>query len=140
MKGYERLKKTDPQNKKQKDVYRKSLLEIKEKIVHDIKNMTGGKSSESKEPLEEFSGGHGLHMADFATDMYDREFTLGLASNDRELLQKVDKALKRIEEDNYGLCVECQQPISEVRLEAIPYVETCLQCQEKLEQQKKPAH
>ncbi|MFA5260659.1 MAG: TraR/DksA family transcriptional regulator [Candidatus Omnitrophota bacterium] len=127
-------------NKKQKDVYKKILIEIKEKIVHDIKNMTGGKSPESKEIVEELSGGHGLHMADFATDMYDREFTLGLASNDRELLQKVDKALKRIDEDNYGLCVECHQAISDVRLEAIPYVETCLRCQEKIEQNKNPVH
>ncbi|HPB67490.1 MAG TPA: TraR/DksA C4-type zinc finger protein [Candidatus Omnitrophota bacterium] len=126
-------------NKKQKEAYRKMLLEIKEKIVHDIKNMTGGQTPESKEFVEDLSGGHGLHMADFATDMYDREFNLGLASNDRELLRKVDKALKKIEEDTYGLCVECHQPIAEVRLEAIPYVETCLQCQEKLEQQKNPA-
>ena len=126
-------------NKKQKDNYKKSLIAIKENIVHDIKNMTGGNSSDSKELVEELAGGHGLHMADFATDMYDREFNLGLASNDRELLQKVDKALKRIEEDSYGLCVDCQQAIPAARLEAIPYVETCLKCQEKIEQHGKLA-
>ncbi len=122
--------------KRQKDQFKKVLIEIKENILHDIKNMTGS-NGESSEPSEELSGGHGLHMADFATDMYDREFNLGLASNDRELLQKVDNALKRMEDDNYGICVECQEVIPAARLEAIPYVETCLKCQEKLEQQRR---
>lgn len=120
-------------NKKQKDDYRKLLLGIKEDILHDIKNMTAGNSSDSKEAQNETSVGHGLHMADVATDMYDREFTLGLASNDRELLGKVDKALKRMEDETYGQCIHCNKLIPEARLEAIPYVETCLQCQEKLE-------
>jgi DnaK suppressor protein len=77
--------------------------------------------------------GHALHMADVATDMYDREFNLGLASNDRETLARVGEALQRIEEGNYGLCVQCQKAIAPARLKAIPYVETCVKCQEVLE-------
>jgi RNA polymerase-binding protein DksA len=95
--------------------------------------MTTGNGSDSEKGPEEVPVGHGLHMADVATDMYDREFNLGLASNDRELLQKVQKALKRLEEDNYGICTECNHAIPPARLEAIPYVETCLKCQEKIE-------
>jgi RNA polymerase-binding transcription factor DksA len=77
--------------------------------------------------------GHALHMADVATDMYDREFNLGLASNDRETLVRVAEALQRIEEGNYGLCTHCKKPIAPARLKAIPYVETCVKCQEDLE-------
>ena len=77
--------------------------------------------------------GHALHMADVATDMYDREFSLGLVSTDRELLYKVEVALKRIEDNVYGLCTECDKLIPIARLKAIPYAQTCLQCQEKLE-------
>jgi DnaK suppressor protein len=124
-------------NKKGKEEYRKALMGIKEDILHDIKNMIAGHSPNSKEPQNESSVGHGLHMADVATDMYDREFNLGLASNDRELLGKVDKALKRIEDDTFGHCVSCNKVIPDARLEAIPYVETCVQCQEKLESKSK---
>ena len=119
--------------KRRKEQLKKMLLGIKEEITHDLKNMTSGNSPDSKEAPDEASVGHGLHMADVATDMYDREFNLGLASNDRELLQKVDAALKRLQDDNYGKCSECGKEIPSVRLEAIPYVETCLKCQEELE-------
>ena len=119
-------------DKKQLELYKKLLLKIKEEIVHDIKNMNQVNSADSKD----FSGdvaGHALHMADVATDMYDREFNLGLASNDRELLYKVDSALKRVDDKTFGLCIKCKKFISPPRLKAIPYVETCLKCQEELE-------
>lgn len=119
--------------KKQIEQFKDELLKIKEKIVHDIKNMFSAHSPNSPENVNETSGGHGLHMADVATDMYDREFNLNLASNDRELLTKVENALKRLEQQEFGLCVSCKQPISLARLKAIPYTEMCLKCQENME-------
>ena len=120
-------------DKKQTEFFKKQLLKIKDETLHDIKNMISVNSASTKDAVSEGAGQHGMHMADVATDMYDREFTLGLASNDRELLQKIEKALKRIEEKTFGLCSECKKTIREVRLKAIPYVETCLKCQEELE-------
>ena len=119
-------------DKKQSDLYKKLLLKIKDNIVHDIKNMTSAESGSAKESSVDVSS-HALHMADVATDMYDREFNLGLASNDRELLYQIDSALKRISEKNYGVCVGCKKFIAQARLKAIPYTEHCLKCQEKLE-------
>lgn len=121
-------------DQKQKDELKKQLMDIKERIAHDIQNMTSV-NTEGSDAVEE-NAGHGLHMADFATDMYDREFNLGLASNDRELLHKVEKALQRIKEGSYGACLECKGLIAPARLHAIPYVETCLKCQEKIEQRR----
>ena len=118
-------------DKKTLDSYKKILVKMKENLVHDIKNMAS-ESADAEENSKDVSG-HALHMADVATDMYDREFNLGLASNDRELLNKIETALKRIIDQSYGLCIECRKPIAFVRLKAIPYVETCLKCQEKLE-------
>ena len=112
--------------------YKKSLAEIKERIVGEIKQMASDASG-SKEEASQGSSGHALHMADVATDMYDREFSLGLASNDRELLNKVEQALERIAQNVFGLCVDCKKPIAIARLKAIPYAATCLKCQEKLE-------
>lgn len=119
--------------KKHADIYRKLLVKIKDNIVHDIKNMTKAESGGAKDSSVDVSS-HALHMADVATDMYDREFNLGLASNDRELLQRVDTALKRIADRTYGICVQCKKPIAQARLKAIPYTEFCMKCQEQLEQ------
>ena len=112
--------------------YKKILTAIKEKIVSEIKQIASDASTSQKDTTGE-SSGHALHMADVATDMYDREFSLGLASNDRELLSKVDQALARIADSTFGICSECSKPISAARLKALPYTQTCLKCQEKLE-------
>ena len=123
-------------DKKKLEQYQKLLLKLKEDFVYDINNIAqgpnGGADSESRDV-----SGHVQHMADVATDMYDREFNLGLASNEREILYKVDLALKKIKDKRYGICVECGKSITEARLKAIPYAETCLKCQEKIESQKK---
>ena len=117
------------------DSYKKLLIKIKEEFISDIKQMSSANSQSQKDSSGDISG-HALHMADVATDMYDREFNLGLASNDRELLYKVDGALKRIQDNSFGTCLECGKPIAVARLKAIPYVETCVKCQEKIEQKK----
>jgi len=121
-------------DKKKLEVYKKSLLKLKDSFVRDINNMS--KSPGSQDGDSGDVSGHVLHMADVATDMYDREFNLELASNERGVLQKIEQALKRIENQSFGCCVECDKPIPLVRLNAIPYVETCLKCQEKIETDK----
>ena len=119
-------------DKKKLNKYQAVLAELKEKIVNDIKQIAEQASPSERSDAGDVSG-HVMHLADVATDMYDREFSLGLASNDRELLQKIEKALKRIEGGNFGLCEGCQGVISQARLDALPYVDLCLKCQEKKE-------
>jgi RNA polymerase-binding protein DksA len=123
-------------DKKKLENFKKLLLKLKEDFIRDINNISqspnGGVGSESRDV-----SGHVQHMADVATDMYDREFSLGLAANEREVLYKVDLALKKIEDKTYGICSECDKFIPEARLKAIPYVETCLKCQKKIESEKR---
>lgn len=119
-------------NTKKFDPYKKTLLKLKEQVEGDIRQMSDENAGSATDRMGDVSG-HAMHMADVATDMYDREFNLGLASNDREVLFKVDEALGRIEDGSYGICIECKKPIAIARLKAIPYVSTCLKCQEKLE-------
>ncbi len=119
-------------DKKTSEQFKKVLNKLKDDIVHDIKNMSSVNSTSQKDTSGDVAG-HAQHMADVATDMYDREFNLGLASNDRELLYKIEAALKRIEDKTFGVCNECKKPITSARLKAIPYTETFLKCQEKLE-------
>ncbi len=54
--------------------------------------------------------------------------------NEQALLTQVERALERIENGTYGKCVNCGQPIPEKRLEAIPWAERDVKCEELVEQ------
>jgi RNA polymerase-binding protein DksA len=89
-----------------------------------------------KKSLKDASGdisGYAFHMADVATDNYDREFSLGIASNERKLIYELDDAVKRIEDGTFGFCEDCKSLIAKTRLKAIPYARLCLNCQQKRE-------
>jgi DnaK suppressor protein len=49
------------------------------------------------------------------------------------LERDIHAALHRIQEGVYGLCVDCDEPISPKRLEAVPWASRCLSCQENAE-------
>jgi DnaK suppressor protein len=114
------------------DAYKKLLLSVKEKITGDIRNLSDDNKGSSNDRGGDVSG-HALHMADVATDMYDREFTLGLAANERELLYQVDEALMRVQEGTYGICITCKKSIPVTRLKALPHAKLCMKCQEASE-------
>ena len=118
------------------DQIKKVLLKMKENIVHDIKNIAQVNSADNKDKTGDTSG-HAMHLADVATDMYDREFSLGLASNERELLNRIESALQRLTQKTFGQCTICKKSIAVARLKALPYVETCVKCQEQLESKKR---
>ena len=73
------------------------------------------------------------HPADAASETYERTKNYALDENFREIIGRVDEALRKIEEDSYGLCDRCGEPISVERLKAIPYATFCIECQETLE-------
>ncbi len=116
-------------NKKELEYFKGLLLKLRGDLVHDIKNMMQNPSGDESRDMS----GHVQHMADVATDMYEKEFNLGLASHDREVLQKIEDALRRIDDKTYGICLGTGKPINKARLEAIPYAEYCLEHQEELE-------
>ena len=119
-------KKTNPKF----EPYLKLLLKVKEKIVGDIRHLADDNAGNGNGGDV---SGHAMHMADVATDMYDREFTLSLAANERELLYEIDEALHRVDDGTYGTCGVCKKPVAATRLKALPYTKTCLKCQEILE-------
>ncbi len=116
--------------------YLKLLLKTKEQILGDIKNLSNDNVGGGSDRGGDVSG-HALHMADVATDMYDREFTLSLAGNDRELLHQLDEALNRIKDGSFGVCIGCKKSIPVTRLKAIPHAQTCMKCQEQIESKKR---
>lgn len=120
-------------NKKEVEAFKKQLLELKAEYLHDIKNMAQNPNSGDSDSRD--MSGHVLHMADVATDMYEKEFNMGLASHEREVLVKIDEALDRIDKGVYGICLGTGELILKARLEAIPYAEYTREHQEKLEEE-----
>jgi len=51
---------------------------------------------------------------------------------DMKLLREIADALHRIDQDIYGTCMECEEPISTKRLEAVPWARYCVTCQEQI--------
>ncbi len=62
-----------------------------------------------------------VHMADMGTDNYEQEFTLSLVDRDRQLVDMIDAALRKIDDKTYGICEGTGQMISKERLEAQPW-------------------
>ena len=63
------------------------------------------------------------------TDAFDRQFALGLVSAEHEVVFEIDLALRKLEEKTYGICESCSCSIERPRLEALPFVRYCVQCQ-----------
>jgi RNA polymerase-binding protein DksA len=76
----------------------------------------------------ELSGEVGLddEAADAGTATFEREKDLSIEHNVRDLLQKIDRALKRIDVGTYGLCERCGKPIAKARIKALPYADLCI--------------
>ncbi len=67
------------------------------------------------------------------------EYTLNRLSDAQEReLEQIDAALARVDAGTYGLCVECEQPISSDRLEALPYALRCAECAAREESRSAP--
>ncbi len=125
--------------KKDLDRYKKLLLKKKEEVLRAMKHIEQDTLSQSQRDASGDLSGYTLHMADIATDSYDREFSLGLATNAQQILYEIEEALKRVQEKHFGDCQTCGKPINRRRLTAIPYASLCIECQSKEETKRRGA-
>jgi DnaK suppressor protein len=72
-------------------------------------------------------------IADRAASSYNKEFLFSQSNNERQLLQMVEVALGRIREGSFGECSNCGKEINPKRLEAVPWAQHCIECQQKME-------
>src|SRR4029453_16982799 len=76
----------------------------------------------------DMAGDLGVHdeSADAGTATFEREKDLSIEQNVRDLLDKIDRALKRVDEGTFGVCERCGKPIEKARVKALPYVSLCI--------------
>ncbi len=126
-------------NKKDLEKFKKMLLKKREDIITEMNNITKDTLSKSQREASGDLSGYSFHMADAATDNYDREFSLNLATDSQKVIYAVDEALGRIRDKTYGRCLKCNKEISRKRLRAVSYATLCIGCQRKEEGKRKAA-
>ena len=114
-------------------IYRQKLLGLKEGLLEKIRGIEKDAMRNSQKDAAADLSAYTLHMADVATDSYDREFSLGLATEEQKIIYEIDDALKRVESGEYGICMGCEKPIPQRRLNALPYAKHCIKCQKDKE-------
>ncbi|MBI4854266.1 MAG: TraR/DksA family transcriptional regulator [Acidobacteria bacterium] len=68
--------------------------------------------------------------ADKASNAYTKELLFSQSTNDRFILKLIEEALVRLEDGEYGACVNCSKEIQPKRLEAVPWARHCITCQD----------
>jgi DnaK suppressor protein len=71
---------------------------------------------------------------DLSQQSHEEWIFLNRNTIEMKLLREVSAALQRIEHSHYGICAECEEPISTKRLDAVPWARYCVQCQEAISQ------
>ena len=111
---------------------KKLLLEERQALLKQYHDLEEGNLNTSQ---SELSGEVGFdeEYADSGTQTFERERDLSLSNNVKDLLEKVEAALHKIEQGTYGICDACKRPIPEERLKALPYATLCVECKQKEE-------
>ena len=114
-------------DKRNLDKYHRRLDEKRAEIVRDFqKNMNYRKESVADDGTQD--------IADKANMAYNKEFIFSLTDAERDLLQLIEDAIKRIDDSEFGVCSSCSNDIKPTRLEAVPWAKYCINCQELQEQ------
>lgn len=111
--------------KKEVDDLRARLLEEQTELQAQLTTIEDNSFAQSQSDL---SGEVGIddESADAGTATFEREKDLSIEQNVRDLLNKIERALKRMGEGTYGICERCGKPIEKARVKALPYVDLCI--------------
>jgi DnaK suppressor protein len=109
-------------DKRKMKSYRDRLLERREGLFKQVNEAELSSRERDSEATQD--------PADMAANAYTKELLISMSANDRRLLDLIDEALVRTEAGEYGDCVNCGEPVSEKRLEAVPWARYCLKCQD----------
>ena len=127
------LKKTELED------FKRLLLVLRARVRGDVRQMTdealdrNENGSESKSPT---------HLAELGTETYEQDFALRRVENEQGVLDEIEEALERVENESFGICAGCQEAgktvskslIPKARLRVIPYARNCVECERKREE------
>ncbi len=123
-------------SKQQLKQFRQLLITERIKFVDEIRSIAQDTSKSPRDASGDLSA-YTVHMADMAADTFEREMSMNIVSNEQEVLYQIDDALKRLDDGSFGICQQCNKPITMSRLKAVPYASMCIACQRSKEQKHK---
>lgn len=119
-------------NKEKIKFYKNKLNEEKRRVNEIIDQLKdNGMTRYNAEVASELSF-YDNHPADMATEVSEVAIGRALEANEVSLLDKINDALRYIDEGSYGKCKECGKEIDEERLDFLPYAENCIHCQDAI--------
>lgn len=107
--------------KKYEEILRKRLNELLNEADQAVKEITQGGGERYSDPT------------DRAVEELDQHRMLRFKERERKLIAKIERALERIQNKTYGVCLNCEAPIAEERLKARPMTELCIDCATEVE-------
>lgn len=117
-------------NQEQLNFYKNKLNEEKRRVNGIIDKLNNnGMTKYNAEVSSELSF-YDNHPADIATEVSQIGVGRALEANETSLLDKIEGALRSIDDGSYGKCKECGKDIDKERLEFLPYAENCINCQD----------
>jgi len=115
-------------NERQTEYFRRKLLDWKNDILENSSDTVAGMKDQTRNIPD---------VADRASEETDRALELRTRDRERKLVAKIDAALRRIDEGEYGYCDITGEPISLKRLDARPIATMSLEAQERHERREK---
>jgi DnaK suppressor protein len=107
------------------------VAKVKQTLLSRKQELDNTLSSQSHEKLTD---GVVQDSADEALSLSMETLQNSLQKTELDELHMMETALIKIERDEYGMCADCNEPISEKRLEHFPFAARCIVCQEAAEQ------
>ncbi len=99
--------------------YREEALDFLRRVEQERRGMDSDRSQDA---------------GDLCVETSSREYLFERSSQQRQLVHRVERALRRIQSGTFGECIACGDGINRKRLNAMPWTEYCLSCQEEREQ------
>jgi DnaK suppressor protein len=108
------------------EFFKKKLLSIRQEILKKSKKLKEDSYTLGTDGIQD--------MADAASNAYNADILMSLSDNDQTMLREIDSALDKIATGTYSVCEECEEKISEKRLEANPVARYCITCKRMMEE------
>lgn len=115
-------------NKKDLNFFKDLIAQEKEKLLDKLGFL---RETAMNTTVKDASGDHSsysFHMADQGTDSQEREKAFLFASRESQYFERLELALKRIDDGTFGICIKCKKNIDRERLEAVPIATMCIDC------------
>ena len=122
--------KTDPEWPAFLEEQKKALLELRDKMLPNMQDVT---RDHLRSGASNVSSSSGQHIGDAGSEAEVRDLTIRLLGKDREQLFEIDAALERIRLGYYGICEISLEIIPKKRLQARPFCRLTVKCQEEFE-------